>query len=61
MMLTPKDQRTVLAALASAAFNTRQSTVFCQHCRDASCETCQRLWEKAVEYDTLADRLRSEP
>lgn len=62
MMLTPKDQRTVLDALIHATANMQDRVSACAGCGGTgSCEACGERFDKITEYDDLAARIRSEP
>ena len=64
MMLTPKDQRTAVEGLLTAAQLLRDQTTGCPSCVTSPgpgvCELCDVRLDEAARYATLANRLRSE-
>ena len=61
MMLTPKDQRTVLDALVHAVAGLMDRNGACLH-PGATAGNCPACWErrdKIAEYNALAARLRA--
>ena len=61
MMLTPKDQRTVLDALTDAAALMSDWIVACPLVCQVTCPACLERFDRRQVYRDLAARMQAEP